>query len=153
MVLDKKLVSLTPVLSHVVDELKIIWPKRHIITEFGADEMVECDPNRIAQLLSNLLANALTHGAQDKPVYVKTISKDEFELSVINSGQPIPDDHIKKLFEPFAREDIRPSQQGLGLGLYIAAEISRAHGGELIATSTPNETRFTFRFKNKKQDL
>ena len=147
MVLDKKLVSLTPVLSHVVDELKIIWPKRHIITEFGADEMVECDPNRIAQLLSNLLANALTHGAQDKPVYVKTISKDEFELSVINSGQPIPDDHIKKLFEPFAREDIRPSQQGLGLGLYIAAEISRAHGGELIATSTPNETRFTFRFK------
>ena len=151
MVLDKKLVSLTPVLTHVADELKIIWSKREINTEFRLDELVECDSNRIAQLLSNLLANAITHGAQDKPVYVKAFLKDEvFELSVSNSGTPIAEDHIQKLFEPFTREDIRKSQHGLGLGLYIASEISRAHGGELIATSTRDETRFTFRFKNIK---
>jgi phosphoserine phosphatase RsbU/P len=154
MVLDKKLVSLTPVLTHVVDELKIIWSKREIKTEFSLDELVECDPDRIAQLLSNLLANAITHGAQDKPVYVKAFLKDEvFELSVSNSGTPIAEDHIQKLFEPFTREDIRKSQQGLGLGLYIASEISRAHGGELIATSTQDETRFTFRFRNNKPAL
>ena len=153
MMLDKKPVSLTPILAHVVDELKIVWHKREIKTDYHIDELVVCDPHRVAQLFSNLLANAITHGAQDKPVYVKAFVKDEvFELSVSNSGNPIPADHIKKLFEPFTREDIRPSQQGLGLGLYIASEISRAHGGELIATSTDDETRFTFRFKNYKPD-
>ena len=149
MLLDKKLVSLTPVLTHVVDELKIIWANREIITEFDIDEPVECDPNRVAQLFSNLLANAITHGAQDKPVYAKAVSKDGiFELSVSNSGTPIPEDYITKLFEPFTREDVRPSLHGLGLGLYIAFEISRAHGGELVAESTEDETRFTFRIKN-----
>ena len=149
MLLDRKPVSLTPVLAHVVDELKIIWSNREIIAEFDIDEPVECDPNRVAQLFSNLLANAITHGAQDKPVYAKAFSKDgTFELSVSNSGNPIPEDHIKKLFEPFTREDIRPSLQGLGLGLYIASEISRAHDGELTATSTNDETRFTFRIRN-----
>ncbi len=154
MILDKKPVLLTPILAHVVDELKIIWQKREIKTDYGIDENIVCDPHRVAQLFSNLLANAITHGAQDKPVYVKACLKDEvFELSVSNSGNPIPADQIKKLFEPFTREDIRPSQQGLGLGLYIASEISRAHGGELIATSTEDETRFTFRFKNNKAEL
>lgn len=151
MILDKKPVSLTPILAHVVDELKIVWQKREIKTDYHIDELVVCDPHRVAQLFSNLLANAITHGAQDKPVYVKAFLQDEvFELSVSNSGNPIPVDHIKKLFEPFTREDIRPSQQGLGLGLYIASEISRAHGGELIVTSTEEETRFTFRFRNNK---
>ena len=151
MLLDKKLVSLTPELAHVVDELKIIWPQREITAEINLNEMVECDPDRVAQLFSNLLANAITHGAQDKAVHVRAFLKDEvFELSVSNSGNPIPEDHIQKLFEPFTREDIRKSQQGLGLGLYIASEISRAHGGELIVSSTHEETRFTFRFKNNK---
>lgn len=149
--LDKKPVSLTPVLTHVADELRIIWPNREIVSEFNIDAEVECDANRIAQLFSNLLANAITHGQQDKPICVKAFSNDElFELSVSNSGNPIAEDHIKKLFEPFTREDIRPSQQGLGLGLYIASEITRAHGGELIATSTQEETRFVFRIKNNK---
>ena len=47
-------------------------------------------------------------------------------------------------FKPFVRASERPGQQGLGLGLYIASEIANAHGGTLTATSTPNETRFTF---------
>lgn len=124
---------------------------REIKTEFEIDETVECDPNRVAQLFSNLLANAITHGAQDKPIYVKAFMKDGiFELSVSDSGNPIPEDQIKKIFEPFTREDIRPSLQGLGLGLYIASEISRAHGGELSATSNQDGTRFTFRLENGK---
>ena len=154
MILNKRPVLLTPILAHVVDELKIIWQRREINTDYGIDQLVVCDPHRVAQLFSNLLANAITHGAQDKPVYVKAFLENEmFELSVTNSGTPIREDHIKKLFEPFTREDIRPSQQGLGLGLYIASEISRAHGGELIAASMEDETRFTFRFKNNNQSI
>ncbi|EGF90832.1 histidine protein kinase AsgD [Asticcacaulis biprosthecium C19] len=66
-------------------------------------------------------------------------------LSVANSGDPIPQAAIARLFQPFTRDEIRPSQQGLGLGLYIASEIARAHGGQLEARSDQNETRFTFR--------
>jgi signal transduction histidine kinase len=67
------------------------------------------------------------------------------ELYVINAGEPIPAEAFDRLFEPFTREDNRPSQQGLGLGLFIASEISKAHDGELSAKSTSAETRFTFR--------
>jgi sigma-B regulation protein RsbU (phosphoserine phosphatase) len=63
---------------------------------------------------------------------------------VANAGEPIPPEAIEKLFEPFFRGKARASRQGLGLGLYIASQIAGAHGGTLAATSTPEETRFTF---------
>jgi signal transduction histidine kinase len=53
------------------------------------------------------------------------------------------DKAMENLFEPYTRGD-RPSQQGLGLGLYIASQIAKAHGGTLRATSTSEETRFVF---------
>ncbi len=101
---------------------------------------------RIGQLLSNLVGNALTHGATDKPVQVgaSTVG-DRFELWVANKGDPIPPSTIERLFQPFFRVAARPGQQGLGLGLYIASEIAQAHEGTLEASSTPEETRFTFR--------
>ena|ERR1700730_3797820 len=68
-----------------------------------------------------------------------------FELSVSNQGYPIPAETIKDLFKPFVRATARPSQPSLGLGLYIASEIARAHGGTLTVESLYDETRFTFR--------
>lgn len=144
--INKQSVLLTPVLTQVIDELGAIFPGRAIKTEFDITEPVECDPDRVAQLLSNLLANALTHGDTSQPVIVRAFHKDGIlELSVSNGGKPIPADHIERLFEPFTRENARPSQNGLGLGLYIASQISLAHAGTLAATSTAEETRFTFR--------
>jgi signal transduction histidine kinase len=67
-----------------------------------------------------------------------------FELSVANSGEAIPPEQQALLFLPFERAEHHHGQQGLGLGLYIAAEIARAHGGELGVTSDAAETRFTF---------
>ena len=58
-----------------------------------------------------------------------------FELSVSNAGEPIPAGTIERLFQPFFRASARPDHQGLGLGLYIAAEIARAHGGTLVVIS------------------
>jgi sigma-B regulation protein RsbU (phosphoserine phosphatase) len=66
-------------------------------------------------------------------------------LSVANSGDPIPSEAMHRLFQPFYRVSSRDSRQGLGLGLYIASEIARAHGGTISVTSSPEETRFTFR--------
>ncbi len=67
-----------------------------------------------------------------------------FKLSVVNAGEPIAPVAIKRLFQPFARGAGAGNPQGLGLGLYIASEIARAHGGMMSVSSTREETRFTF---------
>lgn len=136
---------LEPTLAQVVDELRLASPGRIIETEFHIEAPVPCDHVRIGQLASNLLGNALTHGAANQPVYLRAETRDmTFTLSVSNSGEPIPEAAMEKLFEPFFRGVARPSRQGLGLGLHISSQIAKAHGGELSVISTPEETRFTF---------
>jgi signal transduction histidine kinase len=139
-------VSLGPTLFQVVDELRESHPDREIDIDLDGLGKVRCDPGRLGQLLSNLVANALTHGAADGPIRVRGSMRDAvFELSVSNSGSPIPRERLAQLFRPFVRNVEKPTAQGLGLGLYIASEIAKAHGGSLEAASAPHETRFTFR--------
>ena len=138
--------QLGSVLQQVADELKAVWPDRQIETSFEISVPVSYDPDRIGQLFSNLLANALIHGAREAPVRVTaTSSGDAFELSVANSGDPIPAEVLPRLFRPFTRSTDGARKPGLGLGLYITSEIARAHGGTLAVSSTTAETRFTFR--------
>ncbi|HEV7801023.1 MAG TPA: GAF domain-containing sensor histidine kinase [Burkholderiales bacterium] len=137
---------LGPTLEQVIAELRTAWPERTIDARITLSQPIYCDRARIAQLLSNLLANALTHGDPNGPVAIAaSCTAGVFELSVANRGEPIPPATIEHLFHPFSRASLRPNQQGLGLGLYIAAEIARAHGGTLDVTSTPVETCFKLR--------
>jgi len=136
---------LEPVLHQVVDELRLSSPGRQIEAEYAIDRPVDCDRTRIGQLVSNLVGNALSHGASNEPVRVRAETVDGlFKLSVANGGEPIPEAAIEKLFEPFFRGEVRASRQGLGLGLHIASQIAKAHDGVLTVTSTAEETRFTF---------
>jgi sigma-B regulation protein RsbU (phosphoserine phosphatase) len=138
--------QLEPVLEQVVDELRTASPQRVIETSLEITEPVDCDRTRIGQLASNLIGNALTHGAADKPVQVGAKTEGgEFWLWVANAGEPIPPAAMEKLFEPFFRGDVRDSRQGLGLGLHIASKIAEAHGGRIDVTSTSDETRFLFK--------
>jgi signal transduction histidine kinase len=144
--LDRRNETLGPVLDQVVAEFRMSQPDRAIETEFSLAEPVNCDRSRIAQLASNLIGNALMYGKAGAPVRAQAVSDDAaFTLSVSNAGDPISLETRERLFLPFARGDVLPNQQGLGLGLYIASEIARAHGGTIEVTSTPEETRFTFR--------
>jgi signal transduction histidine kinase len=137
---------LEPALSQVVAELRSSHPERVIDVQFRLGAPVICDPHRIAELFSNLLGNALTYGAPAEPIRVLAATDEHhFELSVANGGEPIPAGALERLFQPFTRGADRPNQQGLGLGLYIASEIAKAHGGTFDVTSTPAETRFTLR--------
>jgi signal transduction histidine kinase len=127
-----------------VDELRLANPDREIVADVALDEAVACDSGRVAQLVSNLLANALRHGKEGGPVSVRArTDSGRFELSVANGGEPIPPEQQAVLFQPFERAEHHHGQQGLGLGLYIASEIARAHDGTLSVTSDHTETRFT----------
>jgi hypothetical protein len=135
---------LQPALEQVIAELRAAWPDRAIEARFALTRPVHCDGARIAQLLSNLLGNALMHGAPDSPIAVTAATRGgTFEMSVGNRGAPIPAAMIERMFQPFHRAE--GQSKGLGLGLYIASEIARAHGGALEVRSTESETRFTFR--------
>ncbi|HEY9038841.1 MAG TPA: PAS domain-containing sensor histidine kinase [Roseovarius sp.] len=134
-----------PILEHAVREIELAHPQTTIITEYDFCDPIRCDSGRISQLISNLLANAVVHGEKGAPVTVSAQDRDgSFYLWVTNLGEPIPPEVREMLFEPFARGNVRQSQQGLGLGLFIAREIARAHGGDLTMKSDPDGTVFTF---------
>jgi sigma-B regulation protein RsbU (phosphoserine phosphatase) len=135
---------LEPVLHQVIDELRLS-SGRQIDAEYAIDVPVDCDRSRIGQLVSNLVGNALSHGATNQPVRVRATTEGGlFKLSVANGGEPIPEAALERLFEPFFRGEVRASRQGLGLGLHIAAQIAKAHEGTLAVSSTSEETCFTF---------
>jgi signal transduction histidine kinase len=138
--------DLAPVLEQVISELRLASPECTIEMECKLDKPISCDRVRIAQLFSNILGNACRHGETTAPIRVFAETADAvFKLSVTNSGTPIPALEMQRLFQPYVRGAASGSSQGLGLGLYIASEIARAHGGMLTATSSAEETRFTLR--------
>jgi signal transduction histidine kinase len=117
-----------------------------IQADFQIGRPVQCDRQRMEQLLSNLLSNAVTYGKPDGPVRVAAWCEGaDLRLTVRNNGTPIPPDALPTLFLPFTRGGQKPSRQGLGLGLYIASEIARAHGGALTVQSDEAETKFDLR--------
>ena len=138
--------ALQPVLDQVVSELRAAFPARAIDTHFELTETVYCDRGRISQLVSNLLGNALSYGAPERPISVTSVTSDGLlEISVANAGRPISPAAMERLFQPFFRGEDRQNRQGLGLGLHIASQIASAHGGTLSVTSNASETRFTFK--------
>ncbi|RZM29995.1 MAG: GAF domain-containing sensor histidine kinase [Pedobacter sp.] len=137
--------SMGAILDQVISELQIIWSGTPIERSYTLNETVSCDRSRIAQLFSNLLGNALSHGKPGIPVSVAADTNDgNFRLSVSNAGERIPDAAMKQLFQPFSRGEVKAGQEGLGLGLYIASAIAVAHGGTLSVESSDVETCFTF---------
>ncbi len=137
--------ALHEVVAQVVDELRSAHPERQIVTALGDVGKLSYDRIRMEQLVSNLLGNALTHGAVDQPITVTTrLIDNQLEMAVANGGEAIPPHLLDNLFKPFFRTQAQPGQQGLGLGLYIASQIAKAHGGTLGVTSDDDQTRFVF---------
>lgn len=150
-VISPREVDLKPVLEHVVEELKFLFPNREIAVDLSLQDPILCDADRIAQLVSNLLANALTHGNPQSPVYFTASNRsNKLKISVANKGESIPESLQAILFTPFKRESDRPSNNGLGLGLYIADQIAKAHDAILSFTSNEEETRFIFVMEGSK---
>jgi signal transduction histidine kinase len=135
-----------PLLDHleqVIGELRDL-SENPIEARINLAHPVNCDPKRVAQIASNLVANAMKHGASGRPIRVRASTDEKgFELTVVNEGDPIDEIVAQQLFRPFFRGNGRSANQGLGLGLYIASEIAHAHGGKIEVASSKEETRFT----------
>ncbi|UZJ64319.1 GAF domain-containing sensor histidine kinase [Sphingobacterium sp. KU25419] len=139
--------DLEETLHQIIIELRTVYPDREILADLNLNHQTKGDYKRIAQLFSNLLGNALSHGSKDSPIIVTAKSEsDFFELCVINKGNKISTETEKHLFKPFSRGKVHLGQEGLGLGLYIASEIANAHKGQILVNSTDEETCFTFKY-------
>lgn len=141
-------VDLPSVLADEIDELHAVFPDRQIELEVSGVLQGMWDGRRLQQLLGNLIVNALKYGAQDTPVrVVVTGDASQVRIDVINRGPVIERATLARIFDPLTRgaghQDKNDRAASLGLGLYIASEIARAHHGEIEARSDETETSFS----------
>ncbi|WP_375771520.1 PAS domain S-box protein [Archangium gephyra] len=141
--------NLRHLVRHVLEELEAGHPGRELRLEGSGRFEGEWDPDRLSQVIGNLVKNALDYSPEGTPV--RLLLHDEGEsvvLEVNNAGPPIPAELLPTIFEPFRRltRDSPHPASGLGLGLYIVEQIVRGHGGTLSVRSTAEEgTTFTVR--------
>ncbi|MFL5346416.1 MAG: GAF domain-containing protein [Hyalangium sp.] len=146
--LQRRPMNLHDVTRHVVDEVLQVHPERQVQVETSGEGHGEWDPDRIAQVLTNLVGNALAYSPPGTPVRVRTDSAPGFALlEVHNQGTPIPAEMLPRLFEPLTRGEPTHGtrSRSIGLGLYIVREIIRGHGGSVHVASTESGTTFTVR--------
>jgi signal transduction histidine kinase len=134
--------------EQVVEELRGVHPERRILAQLEPIATLLCDRGRMAQMLSNLLNNALVHGDPARPVEV-TAREDNnvFQLTVTNTGPRIPDEVRRQLFKPFWRGSVKVAREGLGLGLFIVSEIARSHGGSIEVITSDTATSFIYKVR------
>jgi signal transduction histidine kinase len=144
--------DMDPICQMVIAELQGKYPEAIIEYTSSGDLRGEWDKDRVAQVLSNILGNALQHGESDKPIGVTAKNDgDDTVLIVHNEGSYIPTNAIEAIFEPMFRHQKDPKKlsTGLGLGLYIARELVTSHGGKIDGVSDDSGTTFTVRLPRK----
>lgn len=143
-------IDLRQVAEQVLQELRINYPDRQLDLSEEGDTRGRWDWDRLAQVMANLVTNAIRHGADGGRVQVKLAgAPDGFvAFEVRNEGSPIPPAALERLFEPMVRgrERTATGRGGLGLGLFISRHLVEAHGGSIDVSSTEQDgTRFTVR--------
>lgn len=129
--------------QQIIDELEAVAPDRRITLDCDADGRGMWDEHRILQAISNLVSNAVQHGAPGSPVLVRLAGDGQHVTVEVRNKGVIPRELLPRIFEPFGSGRPRGSRgEGLGLGLFIAKAIARAHGGELEVDSSGDATLF-----------
>ncbi|HCF62358.1 MAG TPA: hypothetical protein DFS52_30745 [Myxococcales bacterium] len=139
--------NLCEIARAVVDELAVLRPGQLELSCPTVGVRGEWDPERLFQVLSNLVSNALEHGAEGMPVELVLHNQaNQALIEVKNQGPPIPADVLQRLFDPFHRVGADHPGSGLGLGLYVVQQVLLAHGGTIEVRSTASEGT-TFRVR------
>jgi sigma-B regulation protein RsbU (phosphoserine phosphatase) len=142
-----KLIDLHDAIADFVDELSHSFPDNVVKHRRAGEGQCQLDPDRLFQLIGNLVANAVAYGTPSGLItIVSTIDPDNFSVSVHNDGPPIPDELLPTLFEPMTRGDqITGDIKSVGLGLFIVQQIAKAHQGALTVSSNLEDgTTFSF---------
>lgn len=144
LVLRRQLIDLGDLATAVVDKVRLGHPELDCRVEIGAVDQVYADPDKVTQVLTNLVENGAKYGSPKGMVVAAETADTMVTVSVTDTGDGIPEDDLPKLFNKFFRRDHgRPD--GTGLGLWISRGLVEAHGGRLTATSTVGRgTTFAF---------
>ncbi len=145
-------VNLKEVLENELEQIRAAYPLRRI--EFNVEGNCQgwWDGRRVRQVVDNLLVNAIKHGATDQPIQVTAVGgPTSVQVEVRNQGPAIASSALAQMFQPLKRgADAWPDRDsGLGLGLYIANEIAKAHGGAIDAPSDAAGTVFAIRLPRR----
>jgi phosphoserine phosphatase RsbU/P len=139
--------ALHELVAECVEELKLAWQGRMVEHRCIGEGTGLADPDRLAQVVTNLASNALTYGAPEQPITITSqVDQSELSIRVHNHGPIIPPALLPHLFEPLRRgeQQVKLGSRSVGLGLYIVQQIARAHGGAVLVSSTKDEgTTFT----------
>jgi light-regulated signal transduction histidine kinase (bacteriophytochrome) len=125
-------VDLSKMVEDLLDESRMAHPGTAYQADIAPAVHGCADPDRMAQVISNLLSNARHHGSNGQPILVSLRAEgDQAALEVRNDGAPIPPELEAQLFNPFKRMALqnRANRTGMGLGLYIAENVAKGHGG------------------------
>ena len=139
----------------VLDEIEASHPDRVLRFDSDGDLRGEWDAGRLAQMVSNLVVNAVQHGDETAPIDVSArVQDEELTFAVHSQGAAIPQEDLGNVFEPMVRGEsaatTRKSPEGLGLGLFIVREVATAHGGNVSVSSSQDEgTTFTVRLPRR----
>jgi len=149
--LNRQVVDLGQVAARTVEAVQPRAQAKGITLRLDVLEdlpLVGIDPQRIGQVLGNLLSNALTHTPSGGEIAVTATTRGaSVEISVSDTGEGIPPEYLPHVFERFYRVDKSRSRAagGTGLGLAIAKQLVEAHGGQISVESEPGQgTCFTF---------
>jgi len=146
-------VDLLALCHEAADGMEVLHPDRILEVSAVGDTRLRLDPDRAAQVIANLVGNAILYSPKGSPVRILVDgSGDPVLLEVWNEGPAIPPQTMPRLFEAFQRGDGARTRKGdgLGLGLYIAQQIVEAHGGSISVRSTAADgTTFTVRWPRK----
>jgi PAS domain S-box-containing protein len=141
--IEPKPTDLRVVCRQLIDELEAIARDRQITFDCDIDGAGAWDEHRIVQAISNLTSNAVRHGTPGSPVRVRLTGDDQRVAVEVNNQGTIPTEVLPRIFEPFRSGRHYASRgDGLGLGLFIARAIARAHGGGLEVQSADDQTTF-----------
>ncbi len=137
----RKALDLRELTQQVVDEVRLAHPDRKLELVCGEEARGEWDPDRVAQVLTNLMSNALHYSPPGTPVRVALRGEaEDIVLEVSNQGEPIPASVLPRLFEPLERGTQKDqASRSIGLGLFIVKSIVLAHGGTVEVRSTASE--------------
>ena len=139
--------SLALLVTEMIESARVANPKHVLRMLCEGDTTLECDPGRMREVIENLLVNAIRHGA-GSPIDIEVSGlPHEVVFRIHNGGPPISANVLPSIFDPFEQGLLLPGADrstGLGLGLHIAHEFVRAHGGTIEVVSTAETgTRFS----------